>query len=287
MLNIHNGGSLRRTQYIAQESTSALERNHMATDTSYPHLSDADLQKILKLTSEADTVELKLTIPEDAAHSTVTALEIDLLDAYLRQVYFFDTPNLDLYENGLVVRARRSQDRPDDTVVKLRPVDPSDLPPKLREAEDFGVEVDAMPGGYVCSGSLKGEHKAGHVKETIAGGRSLDKLFSKAQRELYKSHAPEGIALNDLSTLGPINVAKVKFPVEGYPRKMVVEVWFYPDGSRIIELSTKCAAGEGFQVAAETRAFLLERGVDLDSKQETKTRAALDYFSRVLQGQSA
>jgi hypothetical protein len=218
----------------------------------------------------------------------VTALEIDLLDAYLRQVYFFDTPNLTLYGNGLVARARRSQDRPDDTVVKLRPVDhPSALPRKLREEKGFGVEVDAMPGGYVCSGSLKAEHKAGHVKETVVGKHPLEKLFSKAQRELYQSHAPGDIGLNDLSILGPINVVKVKFPVEGFPRKMVVEVWFYPDGSRIIELSTKCAAGEGFQVAAETRAFLLERGFDLDGKQETKTRAALDYFSRVLQEQSA
>ena len=48
---------------------------------------------------------------------------------------------------------------------------------------------------------------------------------------------------------------------------------------RIVELSTKCKPGEAFQVAAETRAFLAERGVDLLGEQQTKTRTALEYFA--------
>jgi hypothetical protein len=50
----------------------------------------------------------------------------------------------------------------------------------------------------------------------------------------------------------------------------------------ILELSTKCAPAEAFQVAAETRAFLAERGVDLGSEQETKTKKALEFFSKQL-----
>jgi hypothetical protein len=41
---------------------------------------------------------------------------------------------------------------------------------------------------------------------------------------------------------------------------MVVELWLYPDGTRILELSTKCAPSEAFQVAAEN-AFLAERDI--------------------------
>ena len=37
-----------------------------------------------------------------------------------------------------------------------------------------------------------------------------------------------------------------------------------------------------FQVAAETRAFLTERGVDLGGEQKTKTRKALEFFSKQL-----
>ena len=43
-----------------------------------------------------------------------------------------------------------------------------------------------------------------------------------------------------------------------------------------------CAPAEGFQVAAETRAFLAEQGVDLSGEQQTKTKTALEYFSQNL-----
>ena len=43
-------------------------------------------------------------------------------------------------------------------------------------------------------------------------------------------------------------------------RKLVAEVWLYPDNTRILELSTKCAPDEAFDVAARARVFLSERG---------------------------
>ena len=63
-------------------------------------------------------------------------------------------------------------------------------------------------------------------------------------------------------------------------RRLVAELWLYPDDTRIVELSTKCAPAETFTVAAETRAFLASKGVDVGGEQETKTRKALQFFSR-------
>jgi hypothetical protein len=63
---------------------------------------------------------------------------------------------------------------------------------------------------------------------------------------------------------------------------LVAELWLYPDGSRILELSTKCVPAEAFDVAAETRAFLAKQGVDLFGEQQTKTKTALEFFSRNL-----
>ena len=82
----------------------------------------------------------------------------------------------------------------------------------------------------------------------------MRKLFSKEQRAFFAEHAPEGIELDDLSLLGPIFVLKLKYAPQGFARKLVAELWLYPDGSRILELSTKCAPTEAFQVAAEARA---------------------------------
>jgi hypothetical protein len=55
----------------------------------------------------------------------VSGLELDAMRGRLREVFFFDTPDLTLYRNGLVTRARRTQGDDDDTVVKLRPAEPA------------------------------------------------------------------------------------------------------------------------------------------------------------------
>jgi len=244
-----------------------------------PSLDDDQLQEVLELTKQADSVELKLTIPDADQRSTVDALGMDSLDAHIRQVVFFDTPDLALDRAGVVVRARRTQGKPDDSVVKLRPVVPGDLPQEIRDADGFGVEVDAMPGGYVCSASFKGEVKGkDRVRQAVAGELPVRKLFSKRQRAFYESHAPEGVELDELAALGPVHLLKLKYPPQGFPGKLVAEAWFYPDGTRILELSTKCAPAAAFQVAAEVRAYLAGRGVNLSGEQRTKTRTALEFF---------
>jgi hypothetical protein len=250
-----------------------------------PQLSDEDLRELISLIDDADSVELKLTVPDEDRRSTVVALDLDPLEAQIRQVYFFDTADLALNGAGVVTRARRSQGRPDDSVVKLRPVVPAELPAGTRAAKGFGVEVDAMPGGFVCSGSFKGETDG--VREAAAGERPLRKLFSKGQRAFFAEHAPEGIELDDLQVLGPVTVFKLKYRPTDFDQKLVVELWFYPDGERILELSTKCPPREAFEVAARTRAYLAERGINLYGKQETKTRTALEYFAGELRSPAA
>lgn len=243
-----------------------------------PALNDAALVELLSLIRGADSVELKMSVPESAQRSAVEALQMDPLGAQVRMVYFFDTPDLTLESHGVVVRARRVAQKGDDSVIKLRPVVPSELPPEVRDSPLCMVEVDAMPGGHVCSASLKGVPKTA-VQDVARGGEPLRKLFSKEQRAFYAENAPDDVGLDDLSLLGPILVLKIKASPPGYARKMVVELWLYPDGTRILELSTKCATAEAFQVAAETRAFLSERGIVAGDGQTTKTRKALEFFS--------
>jgi hypothetical protein len=245
-------------------------------------LSDEELVSLLELARKADSVELKLTVPAADHRTAISGLRLDPLEAQIRQVFFFDTPGLDLNAVGVVARARRIQGRAGDTVVKLRPVDPGELPAELRLSPNVGVEVDAMPGGYVCSASLKGKVDAPSVRDAALGKRTIKKLFSKEQRAFFAAHAPGGLSLDDLSILGPIFVLKLNFVPKELGRRMVAELWFYPDGSRILELSTKCTAADAFQVAAEARAYLAEKGVSLDGKQETKTKAALTFFSKEL-----
>jgi hypothetical protein len=237
---------------------------------------------MLELARKAGSVELKLTVPAAEHRAAIADLGLDPIEAQIRQVFFFDTPELALNAVGVVVRARRIQGRPGDTVVKLRPVEPDDLPGELRDSPNLGIEVDAMPGGYVCSASLKGKANAADVRAVASGEAAIRSIFSKEQRAFYGAHAPDGLKLRDLSILGPIFVLKQTFAPPELGRRLTAELWFYPDGSRILELSTKCTAADAFQVAAEARLFLAEKNVSLNGRQETKTKAALTFFSKQL-----
>jgi hypothetical protein len=136
-------------------------------------LSSEELAQTLALAKQAGSVELKLTVPDGSYRATALALGLDPMDAKLRQVVFFDTPDLALNSSGVVVRARRRQGGADDTVIKLRPVVPEELPAELHALPGFAVEVDALPGGFVCSASFKAELSTNHVRATtLANDRS-------------------------------------------------------------------------------------------------------------------
>lgn len=245
-------------------------------------LSDAQFRALLELIRDVDSVELKTSIPAVEHRATISGLPLDPVEAEPRQVFFFDTPELALNRAGLVVRARRVPGGRADTVVKLRPVLPSELPDNIRHSGSFKLEVDIVPGGFVCSGSLKGKAKSEEVRAVAAGEMTLSAILSKEQRAFYRQHAPRGLELDSLRLLGPTFALKSAFWVKQLNRKMVAEMWLYPDGSRLLELSAKCLPAESPVVAAETRSYLASRGVTISSIQQTKTRMALEFYSAQL-----
>jgi hypothetical protein len=242
-------------------------------------LSGDELAKLLALIGSSDSVELKVTLPEHEQQTTIATLGLDPLQAEIRQVFFFDTPDLLLNQSGVAVRARRVQGRTGDTVVKLRPVVPDDLREDIRRSASVKVEVDATPKGYVCSASMRGKVGNDEVRDTLRDGGSVRKLFSKEQRAFYTAHAPDGLGLDNLSVLGPVFVLKQTLVPAEYGRQLVAELWLLPDGSRILELSTKCTPAEAFQVAVETRAYFESKGLDLSADPQMKTKTSLDFFA--------
>ncbi|HCB03726.1 MAG TPA: hypothetical protein DEQ43_05665, partial [Nocardioides bacterium] len=119
---------------------------------------DADqLAGLLATLPGVDGVELKLTVPRADQRTVARNLGIDSIDARIRQVAFIDTLDLRASAAGVVVRARRTQNKPGDVTVKLRPMLPSDVPAGLREVPGFKIEVDASPVGYTCSCSVTAE----------------------------------------------------------------------------------------------------------------------------------
>jgi len=246
-------------------------------------LSPEDTLQVLKLAKGSNSVELKLTVPLLGHRATIKGIGLDPVEAQPRQAFFFDTPDLALNRAGVVVRARRIQGGDADTVIKLRPVDPSTLDPELRRSAAFKVEVDVMPGGFVCSASFKGVCSGQEVLDVTSGAMPLRKLFSREQREFYDAHAPAGLTMDKLVVLGPTFLLKARHQPKDFDRRITVEMWLYPDGSRILEISTKCLPDEAFQVGTEFKAYLAGKGIVLGADQSAKTKSSLEFFSAQLQ----
>lgn len=239
--------------------------------------------EVLKLLKGSNSVELK-TILSDEHRGTLRRLGFDPVEGEPRQSYFFDTPDLKLSNAGVIVRTRRGPRGRGDTVVKLRPVDPATIDANLRRDPTFKLEVDVQPGGFVCSCSAKGRCSAQEVLDVSDGKIPLESIFSRQQSGFYAAHAPAELPMKALVPLGPIFLLRLKQQPKGFDRPVLVELWFFPDGSRILELSTKGVPQEAFQLGAEFRGFMASCGIPLERTSVMKTSSALAYFSKQLKG---
>ena len=70
-------------------------------------LINQDLVELRQLVRGADSIERKLTLPDHSCRSAAAALGVDPLEAQIRQVFCFDTPDLALNRAGVMARAQR------------------------------------------------------------------------------------------------------------------------------------------------------------------------------------
>ena len=246
-------------------------------------LRDEELQEVLSLASGADSVELKLTVPEADHRSAIQALELDPLDAQIRLVSFFDTPDLTLNKLGLIVRARRVQGREDDTVIKLRPVVPDELPARCATRRAWSSSSTRCPAATSARRRSRRALAAAPRCEA-RGRRSADaQAVLQVAAGVLRAHAPDGPRARRPPRPRADLRAQAQPMPKDFGRKLVAELWLYPDGSRILELSTKCAPAEMFQVAAEARGVPgRARHRPLGPSSRRRPRPRCEQFSRNL-----
>jgi hypothetical protein len=236
-----------------------------------------DLDRMFTLVRSVGQVELKFTVA-DASHEAVRAL-LGVGAERVRNVYYLDTPDLTLRSHGVIARVRGGQ-RLNDSVVKLRPMDPERVSAALRRREDFSVEVDVTPDSFICSGALK--HRLGRhaVERAVQGRHGLRTLFSDQQLALIDGRLSGRVTADDLEALGPVEVHRTRPRYEGLGRGLELQEWMYPDGSRLLEVSTRCTAADLLQTAVQAKAFLDRHHIVQSGPRPTKADATLDYFTR-------
>ena len=107
---------------------------------------------------------------------------MDPLAAQIRQVFFFDTPDLTLNAAGVVVRARRVQGKGDDTVIKLRPVEPEDFPAEVQRTQRSASRWTRCRAGSSALAPSSGRPRRATSRMTIAGQRRCASCSRSDQR---------------------------------------------------------------------------------------------------------
>ncbi|MDF5756919.1 hypothetical protein [Spongiactinospora sp. TRM90649] len=226
----------------------------------------AGLGELSGLVKGMDSVELRLAVCEGRREPAISMLDVDPLDAGIRQVYFFDTSEMSLERHGMTVCAREDRDGGSDgdgdSIMKLTAASPGEMPADA----DFGVE--AMPGGYVCSGAIRSRPRNARIKAVVRGDEPVHSLFTWRQREFFAAHAPEGVALDRLSALGPVPVLELGLRPAELARSLALELWNYPEDPRLLEVSTRVAPEEMVAATARTSAFLRGKGLSVEGGAE-------------------
>ena len=206
--------------------------------TAPPGFSNDDLVQLLDLLKGADSVELKLTVPEPHQRSTVGALGLDPLEAQIRQVFFFDTPDLDL---DAARRRRPRATHPGQGRRLGRQAAPGRAERAARGAAALRRASASRSTRFPAGSSAPERSRARPTRTTCAsrprGALPLRKLFSKEQRQLFAAHAPEGIGLDDLTVLGPIFVLKLRLVP---PRISGASSWRRCGSTRTAPASSSC-----------------------------------------------
>jgi hypothetical protein len=235
--------------------------------------------KVAKTVAGADDVELKATIPHKQIHWGLRRYSLTADNDQERHIYFFDTPNLDLFHSGVVLRARRIIGGEHDSTVKLRPVDPSKVPAKWKKYAGFKIEADAGENGVVKSASLTMPVAKGVIKRVAAGELGVAALLTDEQRRFLLEMARLQLDLSRLLIMGPMQAQRWKFSDPALPWPITAELWRRDDGETIFEASIKAPVEQAAVAAGGFLAHLAEIGAERDHAQEAKTRWALNHYA--------
>ena len=225
-------------------------------------------------------IELKVTISEQREDAAADAFELDKDKGERRRIFFFDTSALALFRKGVVLRAREVKGGKDDSTVKIRPVDPDDVDDKWGRLSGFKIEADGVGNRLIRSASLSVEQKRDEIEEVEQKVRAIRKLFSDEQESFLARMSPVDVDFAALKVLGPVSARRWKVKHDGLPYEITAEEWTLPNERDLLEVSIKVPAAQAAAASAAFDSFL--RGLELKPQggQETKTRVALEFFTK-------
>jgi len=188
------------------------------------------------------------------------------------QVYLFDTGELDLLKQGVIVRMRQGANN--DLSVKVRAPEGNKQVDTTKLRGQFPCEIDRTGEGENSSYSVRRKYRPLHVPET---GHDILGLLSLEQKRLLQE-AQVSIDWTRVTRIA--NIKSTSWETSAQPpfRKLTMELWEWPTGD-VLEISTKVEPEAGPSNYAELQRLVNDKGLSLSAIQGTKTKRVLETIT--------
>jgi Calcineurin-like phosphoesterase len=219
--------------------------------------------------------EIKLLVHRDKVAQARTTLKLTRAPDKRYQIYFVDTADLKLNGAGLILRLRDKGRDKTEITVKYRPENPS-KPIDEKWLAKLAREPEWLVG--------KGSNLSYSLEQEIAGTELLEKpaenlaaLFSDEQKAFVQHILKEEFDPAKLKVFGPIAAEIWEWDEPSVDDRVSAELW---RDEQVFELSRKTKPDDLKKKAKEFEKAFKDKGIPVDSNPESKTRKALEYYSK-------
>lgn len=211
-----------------------------------------------------------------APRQIIEALHLERKGAKPQEVWYVDTPGLELFRKGIMFRLRLKE-RVSELTLKVANQDCAEVNPGLLPPDQAKCEYDVRGVHVVGAVSVTRILDDGQARGLIEGRLALADLLSRTQIRYLQEVVALWPLVPGLTCLGPAQVET--YHKKGQP--FVVELWQLPSGRHYEEISRKSSLKDAPRVNATLEEILSRNKVQLCPDQGSQTSSRLKEFQNL------
>jgi hypothetical protein len=215
-------------------------------------------------------VEVKVLLSPQTTHTVIASLRFE--KETTGRVYFFDTDELGLLKQGVIVRVRQGTNN--DLTVKVRAPAGNSLVNVTQLREHFPCETNRTGAGEDTDYAVRNKYKVLQVPQR---GSEISNVLSPPQKRLLRE-AGVAIDWSQVKRIADIKATEWETTAQSPFRKLALELWEWRTGN-MLELSTKVAREAAPSKSAELQQLVDKKGLSLSAKQGGKTGIVLEMLT--------
>jgi uncharacterized protein YjbK len=227
---------------------------------------------------EIKVSEVKVAIDSNSIIPLLKSLKLNSKISERLNIYFLDTPKLQLYQKGIVLRFREFNKTTDFTI-KSRPGNVDIFSDNWWKEKNFKCEADTLLKKSVTSCSLNTELDNNKYLDVKLGLTLVESLLDLQQEHFLSLIESHRLPFSRLKFIGPITA--YRWTVENVQPnlpKVNFELWILSNGTRFLEVSSKTKISETATIQKLLLNFVRSHGARVNIDADNKTKTAIESY---------